>query len=457
MAEAEPAPPVSVASRPFVALLLVASVVGVAVSLAAWGFLELVHQINLWVFKDLPADAGYPHGAPVWWSLPALALAGLLVAVAVVRLPGNGGHIPAEGLKAGGTEPKALPGVLLAALATIGLGAVLGPEAPLLALGSGLGVLAVRLARRDAPPQMELVIAATGSFAALSMIFDSPLIAAVILIEAAELAGARLRLVVLPGLLGAGIGSLISIGMGSWTGLSTSAYALGPVNLPSFARPTFAEFGWVLVFAIAVAAVVWLIVLLARRILPFVKKQPFALLPAAGLVVAGLAIAFSQATGKGQGDVLFSGQDALPSLVNGASKWSLSALALLLVFKGLAWSVSLASFRGGPTFPAVYLGAAAGILASHLPGFSVTPGVAVGIGVGVVSVLRLPLSAIVLAVLLTGKSGPGSGPLVIVGVVAAYVATLALDRVWAAASSRPGARPAQPADATVPRPAAAAR
>jgi hypothetical protein len=41
-------------------------------------------------------------------------------------------------------------------------------------------------------------------------------------------------------------------------------------------------------------------------------------------------------------------------------------------------------------------------------------------------VLRLPLSAVVLALLLTAKAGAGAGPLVIVGVVAAYLTTLAL-------------------------------
>ena len=42
---------------------------------------------------------------------------------------------------------------MLAALGGLGLGVVLGPEAPLLALGGGLGVLAIQLVRRDAPAQ----------------------------------------------------------------------------------------------------------------------------------------------------------------------------------------------------------------------------------------------------------------------------------------------------------------
>lgn len=96
------------------------------------------------------------------------------------------------------------------------------------------------------------------------------------------------------------------------------------------------------------------------------------------------------------------------------------------MFKGLAWAISLAGFRGGPTFPAMFLGAAAGIAASHLPGFDLTPAVAVGLGAGVAAVLRLPLSGVALAVLLTAPSGAGSAPLVIVGVVAAYLTTLAL-------------------------------
>jgi hypothetical protein len=46
----------------------------------------------------------------------------------------------------------------------------------------------------------------------------------------------------------------------------------------------------------------------------------------------------------------------------------------------------------------------------------------------VVSVLRLPLSAVVLALLLSSNSGPGAAPLVIVGVVVAYVTTQMLSR-----------------------------
>jgi H+/Cl- antiporter ClcA len=434
----------TIKSRAFIVLLVVAAIVGVVVSLAAWCFLELVHQIQQGVFVHLPSELGYHSGATPWWLLAVLAIAGLIVAFAIVRLPGNGGHIPAHGLVTGGgpTLPIELPGITLAAIAAIGLGVVLGPEAPLIALGAGLAVLTIRLARRDIPPEVLTVVAAAGSFAAVSFLFESPLIAAVIMIEATGLGGPKLRLVLLPGLLAAGIGTLVSIGMGSWTGLSTSAYALGSVSLPAFARPDIADFGWTIALAIAIAAVTAVILRGGRATERVATPRPFLVLPVVGLIIAGLAIAFQQTTDKGFAEVLFSGQDALPGLVANAPTWSLSALALLIVFKGVAYSLSLGSFRGGPTFPAIFLGAAAGIMAGHLPGFSITPAVAVAMGAGTAAVLRLPLSAVVIASVLTAKAGAGAEPLVIVGVVVAYVVSIRLSAP-AAADTASAPPPAQ--------------
>jgi hypothetical protein len=275
-------------------------------------------------------------------------------------------------------------------------------------------------------PEALLVIAAAGSFAAVSFIFSSPLIAAVLLIEASGIGGARLPLIVVPGLLAAGIGSLVSIGMGSFTGLRNSAYALAPVQLPHFTHPTIGQFGWTIALGAAIAVGARVLMRGGLQTHRVVVRRLVVCLPLVGLVVAGLAIAFHSASGKSVNEVLFSGQDGLPGLVAQAGTWSVSALLLVIAFKGIAYSLCMGSFRGGPTFPAVFLGAAAGIAASHLPGFALTPAVAVGIGAATTAVLKLPLSATVLATLITVHAGTGDDPLIIVGVVVAYLVAVTM-------------------------------
>ena len=412
-------------SRRFLLVLALAAALGVVASLVAWGFLELAHELQIWVYTDLPDALGY-EATPTWWALPVLGFAGLVVALAIAKLPGTGGHRPSAGLSPEPTQPVEIPGVVLAGLGTIGLGMVLGPEAPLIAIGGGLGFLAIRLVRSDASPELSELIAASGTFAAISFLFGSPLIAAVILIEAAGLGGPRLPLVLVPGLLAAGIGSLVSIGMGSWTGVDTADISLDPLPLPEFARPDLADFLWTVPLAAAIAVVTFVIFTIARRAEPAVTRRPFVALPGIGLVVAGLAIAYSELEGRSIDQVLYSGQETIGPLIANEASWSLSALALLIGFKGLAYALSLSGFRGGPVFPALFLGAAAGLMAAQLPGFELTPAVAVALGAATVSILRLPLSAVVLATVLCTGTGFGVGPVIIVGVVVAYLTTLAL-------------------------------
>src|SRR3954463_14894323 len=110
-AEAPRAPPVGL-------LLLVTAVVGIGVSFASWGYLEVIHPVQGGASEKLPEALGYDNGAPTWWPLPMLAVAGLLTAAAITALPGDGGHRPVDGLKTGSTPPAALPRGRLAPRAT---------------------------------------------------------------------------------------------------------------------------------------------------------------------------------------------------------------------------------------------------------------------------------------------------------------------------------------------------
>jgi H+/Cl- antiporter ClcA len=407
-----------------VRLLVLAAIIGVPVSALAYGFLKLVDELQTAFFTSLPKDLGF-DAAPAWWPLPLLAVAGVVVALAISRLPGTGGHSPADGFHAGGvTRPVDLPGILLAALATLSFGVVHGPEAPLILMGSGLGALAVRLAARDAPPTATTVIAAAGSFAAISSLLGSPLLGAFLLLEASGLGGPMLGLVLVPGLLSAGIGMLVFIGLDSLTGFGT--FSLAIPGLPPFGQPTGAMFLWALVFGVGAAFLGRAIQWLALKVRPHVERRMVLLMPVVGALVAGLAIGFGQATDKSSSEVLFSGQSALPGLVGQAADWSVGALLLLMVCKALAYALSLSSFRGGPVFPAMFLGAAAGVAASHLPGLTVVPAVAMGIGAMCTAMLTLPLTATLLATLLLGTNGLNVMPVVIVAVVVAYVTSARL-------------------------------
>ncbi|MGH3409535.1 MAG: chloride channel protein [Streptosporangiaceae bacterium] len=430
-------------SRRYLALLLLAAAIGAPISALAYFFLYVVNRLQHLAFTSLPSGLGF-HGTPVWWSLPLLAIAGLLVAATIKYLPGGGGHSPADGFHAGGAPiPSQLPGVILAALATLASGAVLGPEAPLIAIGGGLAVCVVRLSRRDVPASAEQMVAGAGSFAAISTLLGSPLLGGVLLMEAIGLSGVMLELVLMPGLLAAGVGALIFTGLDAWTGLG--AFSLKIPHVPHVGAPTVSEFGWAFVIGVAAALTGIGIRRLALVIRPLVERRMLLFTPVVGLAVGGLAVAYAEGSGRSASEVLFSGQSALPKLVEHASSYSAWILLLLIACKGLGYALSLSSFRGGPVFPSMFLGAAGGMALSHVAGLTMVAGTAMGIGAMCAVMLRLPITAVLLATLLFFSDGLAVMPVVIVAVVVAYV----LSSRWSpqASSEAKPARPKEPVPA----------
>ncbi|MFD6433343.1 chloride channel protein [Streptomyces venezuelae] len=415
-----------VLSRPYLRVLSLSALLGVPIALACFFFVSLQHWLQHEVWAALPAALGYEE-APWWWPLPALTLAGLLLAPVVTRMPGHGGHLPVDGL--GGTPmgPRALPGVALAALATLPLGVVLGPEAPLMAVGSALALLAVRRMRGADDPRTTGVVATAGSTAAISTILGGPLVSALLVVEAAGLGGARLAALLMPCLTASATGALVFTGFGTWTGLKTGGLALPAV--PPAATPDVGDFLWGLPIAALIACVLTLGRRLGRNTARWTGRGNAMTRTVLCALAVGICLsAYALLTGRSPQDAALSGQETLAELAAHPTGWSVAVLLALVVCKGLAWAVSLGGLRGGPIFPALLLGAAGSLACAGLPGLGTAPALACGICAAATAVMGLPLCGAVLTALLLGNDAYEQMPLIVGASVVAHLTTLLMNQ-----------------------------
>jgi H+/Cl- antiporter ClcA len=398
--------------------LVLAAALGVPVAAAAVLFQTAVHDLTDLVWDEVPGWLDWSE--PAWWYVILVpGLAGLLVAGAL-RLPGHGGHSPLEGLSMDPIRPISLVSILLAAVASLGFGLVLGPEAPLIAIGLGLPPLLIHVLPLQEAEGRLLVL--SGAFAAIAALFGGPIVASLMLFELAAKSGAMPARAIggalLPGFVAAGTGALIFTGIGDWAGLHQQNLALP--DIAAYDSVRIADLGWSVVIAVGVAVLVLGARRLAHGIAGRTPDRPVASLAVAGLLVGALAVVFREITDRPVEFVLFSGQSSLPDLVAEGSGGVLIAVVLV---KGLAYALSLgAGFRGGPVFPAIAIGTALAVAgADFLPGFETTPALAAGIAAGTAVVLQAPFTGALLASLLMGSSAADVAP---VAVVAAAVGAL---------------------------------
>ena len=165
---------------------------------------------------------------------------------------------------------------------------------------------------------------------------------------------------------------------------------------------------------------------IAARTHAFAAPRPAVAAPIGGLAIGGLALAFGL-SGESPLNVLFSGQSDLSTIVSQGPGWGAGIVAVLVVTKAAGYGVSLGSgFRGGPVFPALFLGAAVGTFFSLVvPGLELTPAVVAGMAAGSAAMLKLPVSSVMLAVVVAGSAGLEASTLAIVGSVVSVVVTLA--------------------------------
>jgi H+/Cl- antiporter ClcA len=409
-------------ARNYLVLIGLAALIGIPAALVAALFLAFVHQAETWLWTDLPHALGCSR--PPWYLVVGLPLVGAgIVAVARAVLPGDGGHSPLVGIGGGVTPWRFGPGIALAAVGTLAFGAVLGPEAPLIALGSVVGMVAVSLVKVSQKGQ--IVLATAGSFSAISALFGGPLVAGFLLLEGGVDQGAALLPALIPGLVAAAVGYVLFIGLGNWSGLAHAG--LTEPGLPLYHGTHITDLLLALVVGVVTAAAIVATRRGAAAVAHLARGHWAAVLLAGGAAV-GLVAQVARLLGASSQDVLFSGQSSVPSEV---AQTSVVTLLVLLVAKAIGYGISLGcGFRGGPVFPAIFLGVAVASFAHLWFGTSSTWAVAVGAAAGMAAGTRLVFAALLFSGLLVGTNGVDTIPAAVFAVVAAWLTGAALDQLW---------------------------
>jgi H+/Cl- antiporter ClcA len=406
------AAPARIVDGAYLRLVLLAAALGIPAALVGAGFLALVHWLEdqLW-----PEDPG-------WYLVLGLPVIGAAIVYAARRLlPGDGGHEPIQGLATTPTPLKHAPGVALAAIGTLAFGAVLGPEAPVIALGSVVGVALAMALRANA--RGTAALSAAGSFSAISALFGGPLVAGMLMVEGGVGMGAALIPALLPGLVAAAVGYVVFVGLGDWGGLASQGLVVP--DLPAYNGTHVYD----LLLAVAVGVVTALLIGLVKRGALWLmaegpKRVGMAGLLLGGALAVGVLAELADLLGTNSQDVLFSGQASVPVVVGEST----AALVLvLLVAKALAYAVSLGcGFRGGPIFPAVFLGVAVASLPVEWFGVSPTWAIAAGAAAGMAAQTQLLVSPLLFADLLVGHAGLDATPAAVLATAAAWITTSAL-------------------------------
>jgi H+/Cl- antiporter ClcA len=412
----------SISGPQYLKLIGLGALIGIPAALLAAVFLALIHELEDVLWHDLPDALGYD--TPPWFLVLLLPVGGAALVLAARRLlPGDGGHRPLDGFGASSPTPVAyMPGVALAAIGSLAFGAVLGPEAPLIALGSAVGLAVTHFV--DVDPAHHKVLAMAGAFSAISALFGGPIAAGILLIEAGIGLGKLLIPLMIPGLVAAAVGYLLFTGFGNWGGLEETT--LSVPGLPPYEEVHVGDLLVAVVAGVLIALVVQVSFALARRVAAGEERAGIGRLLLAGGLAVGLIAVVADALGADSQDVLFSGQASIPGLVQ---ETSAGVLVVVLVAKLLAYAVSLGcGFRGGQVFPAMFLGI--GVIMFAVIAFDVSPtlAVAAGTAAGSAAVTRLLFASIVIGSLLVGPAGSDAVPAAILAGVAAWVTVMALER-----------------------------
>lgn len=397
------------------AMLGMAVVVGALAAVFSSIFLWLVEEGQLFVFREIPHLLGL-DAVPWWWVGILLLVAAGLVYLAR-KMPGATGAGPLTGFHFD-YQLRVVPSVLIAAFASLVGGVALGPEAPLIVLGTAVAAI-LTIGRK---PEIRKAMMFVGGTAAISAVFGNPFITAFMILEfvALGLAPAALLLPVLTALASS---YLVSIGIWSIPGLGV--HSLAVPGLPEYPSIQPGD----LLAALAVAVVAAVVALLARGGGAFVdrlsQKWSTPVLFGAAIVTT-VVLLIGEGLGITPDLILFSGNSGMATLI---TQTSVGLVILILLAKGIAYSVALGGgFRGGPIFPVTFLGVGVGVL-GHLilPNVSVSALAAAGIAASAAAFLKLPATSAMLGALLIAGTGAAIAPFAIFGAVVGFAIRLGAD------------------------------
>jgi H+/Cl- antiporter ClcA len=382
--------------RTLLTLSVPAVLIGVVSALGLYLVDELVALVQNGLWSGLPGALGIDPSSG-WWIFGTLSLVGLAVGLVIWLVPGHGGQDSATiELIAPPLPLRDLPSLAVVAVLGLAGGVSLGPEAAIIALNTGILVALFRRFWPTIPARLVVMITIAGTIGAL---FGTPVAAALVFtgfVGSMIKEGALWDKLFLP---------LAAAGAGAVTMAIFEGHSLA-VDLPGYDHAAPIDLLSAAVIAVLAAA----LGLAAAAVFPSLHAR-FRMLrnPVLYVTLGGMLLGVLGAIG---GPItLFKGAEQTGELVAHRDEYAPMTLVLIVVIKVLALLVSAAAgFRGGRIFPAVFIGAAIGVLANGLiPSIPVTVAVASGILGIVLAIARDGWIAIFIAVTVVG-----GGPAVLV-------------------------------------------
>ncbi|MGA1836188.1 ion channel protein [Herbiconiux sp. 11R-BC] len=421
-------PPASTV-RTLVRLSLPAIIIGVVSALVLWAVEEVAALLEHGLWDGLPHALGIDPDSG-WWIFSILTTTGVAVGLVLWLVPGHGGRDSATTeLIAPAPALAVLPSLLLVTVLGLAGGVSLGPEGPIIAINTGILVWLIGRLFPKVPRQLVVLIVAAGTIGAL---FGTPVAAALVftgVVGALKMPGALWDKLFLP-LVSAAAGSITMMFLGH----------------PSFAiaMPAYTAIApWDLLSAVVVAAVSAALGILAATVFPRVHgafrmlRNPLLYVGLGGVILGVLGAIGGPIT-------LFKGLSQMAQLVGERDQLTVGTLALIVAVKVVALVISAAAgFRGGRIFPAVFIGAAVGVLANAvLPGIPLPVAVAAGVLGMTLAISRDGWIALFVGVAVTGSVVVL--PLLCIAVLPAW---LLVSRAPEMIVHHPEDAPAQPAPA----------